>query len=59
MSEMSSGSPLGDLLLLAETLARLKMGVERKRDPRAYDRRNQEIREIERRGLEAIQHDLK
>jgi hypothetical protein len=45
--------------LLAETLAGLKVGVERIRDPRAYDRRDQEIREIERKGLEAIQHDSK
>jgi len=59
MSEMSSRTPLGDLLRLAETLAWLKAGVERIHDPRAYDRRDQEIREIERQGLEAIQHDPK
>jgi hypothetical protein len=57
MSQVSSRTPLRELL--AETLAGLKASVERIRDPRAYDRRNQEIREIERRGLEAIQHDSK
>ena len=49
---MKSPSPLGELL--AETLAGLKASLDGIRDPRAYDRRNQEIREIERKGLEAM-----
>lgn len=57
MSEMPSRGPLGEFL--TEALAGLKAGVERIRDPRAYDRRNQEIRELERKGLEAIPSDRK
>ena len=57
MSEMPSRGPLGEFL--TEALAGLKAGVERIRDPRAYDRRDQEIRELERKGLEAIPSDRK
>ena len=57
MSPTKSRTPIRELL--AETLAALKAGVERIRDPLAYDRRDQQIREIERQGLEAIQRDSK
>ena len=54
---MKSRSRVAELLV--DTLARLKASADSRRDPRAYDRRNQEIREIERKGLDAIPSDPK